>query len=242
MKLAISITTYNRPKILLDQLKELVHQIEVLGWDAEIYVVNDCSERTYTMVSEYLQAIQFPTKYERFSVKQGKKRHWFIVDRIFKWYGNVKWDYAVYVQDDLIIETGFLSNLVSDFELIDHPKKTCLNYILEESRNGVRCWTPVNPIQCSFKRKIFYRTGWVELHFIANKRFFSELQHTVYPIPETRWDENELLSSGVGRQISNRLYKRRMGMFQVKKSLAKHGVHRSFMNPEERSRNPLRSV
>lgn len=238
MKLSISITTYNRPKILLNQLKELERQLQSGNIDAEILVINDASLHKYTKVENYLAGMPFRTKYERYNINQGKKKHWRIVNRVFSWHRRNDFDYVLYLQDDCELQGNFLKELVNQFQVIDHAEKTCLNYVLEQSRLGKPVWTPVHPRVYKFGTVKLYRTGWLDLHFLANRNFFESLNWYVYPISEARWETDPKLSSGVGRQISFRLYKQRKSMWQVMESLVKHGHHKSWMNPKSRQNNP----
>lgn len=238
MKLSISITTYNRTKILLNQLKELESQLTSLNWDAEILVINDASLHKYTKVEDYLSQMPFKTKYERYNINQGKRKHWRIVNRAFSWHRRNEFDFVLYLQDDCELNPDFLKNLVNQFQSIDHDQKVCLNYVLEQSRIGKPVWTPVHPRVYKFGKLKMYRVGWVDLHFLANRKFFETLNWYIYPISQTRWEQDPKLSSGVGRQISFRLFRDKKAMWQVMESLVKHGHHKSWMNPNARKENP----
>lgn len=242
MKLCISVTTYNRPAQLLAQLKELERQLTQTGYDAHVFIIDDGSERSYQKVTEYLKGVDYGCRFQRFTHRQGKRFHWRLINHAFQWYQKQKFDYAIHLQDDLILHRDFVEDAISQFNLIQHPEKVCLNYVLEESRNGVSCWTPAPARRVKVGKLEVYRVGWVELHFIANRKFFERLNFCIYPIPESRWIQDSTLSSGVGRQISKRLFQAGAGMFQVTGSLATHGTEKSLMNPQERKTNPLRSI
>jgi hypothetical protein len=83
------------------------------------------------------------------------------------------------------------------------------------------------------------KTQWVELHFICEKKFFDTLNYMVEPIPQSRWDRNPNLSSGVGWQLSNRLHNLGKGMYHTKLTMVSHGDHESQMNKLERKKNKL---
>lgn len=238
MKLSISITTYNRPNILLAQLKELQRQLEAGHYEAEILVTNDGSVRKYTKVQQYLKAMPFQTRYDRFTSNQGKQGHWRIVNHIFSWHRKREFDLVLYLQDDCVLHRDFLTELITQWQSIKNKEKVCLNYILEKSRLGCKVWTPVYPRVYNYGQYRLYRTGWFDLHFLANREFFEVLNWHVHPIPQTRWADDPTLSSGVGRQLSWRLYRQRKTMWQVTSSLATHGIHESYMNPIAREKNP----
>lgn len=244
MKLAIAITTYNRPKPLLAQLKSLYKQLERSGHSATVLVVNDGSLHNYSPVKDFLKANDHIAafQYDRFIMNMGKQRHWQVVNMIFRWYRKQSFDRVLYLQDDLILPDNFLSNVIQHFEAIPHADKVCLNFVLEESRNGVACWTPAPARKIDYNGYEYYRVGWVELHFIANHEFFKALEWKVDRIDDKRWDLNPDLSSGVGRQISKRLFRKSKAMFQVRSSLAGHGEYRSVMSPEKAKDGRLRSI
>lgn len=244
IKLAISCTTYNRPAPLLTQLKELSKQLQHNKIEASLIIVNDASLRNYKKVDELIKDYPYPVKYVRFNSNQGKHHHWRIVDYIFSWYKQQSFDYALYLQDDLILHRDFLQDVIRQFETIEHPNKVCLNYVVTEIRKGRRPWTPAPRRLTQYKKLQIYRVGWVDLTFFANKDFFDQLDYTIYPINPNRWQKNPLLSSGVGRQISKRLFRNNASMWQVKSSLVTHGTEPSKMNPEARKLNPkgLKSI
>jgi len=59
-------------------------------------------------------------------------------------------------------------------------------------------------------------------------------------IPLSRWEENELLGSGVGSMISNQFVDAGYSLYNTKDKFAEHlGNNNSKMNPVERVSNPL---
>ena len=79
----------------------------------------------------------------------------------------------------------------------------------------------------------------INLCFISEKKFFEVLNYKLEEIPKTRWVGNPNLSSGVGQQISLRLYNMNLNMYHTKKSFVYHGNHESKMNKVERVVNNL---
>ncbi len=89
-----------------------------------------------------------------------------------------------------------------------------------------------------FKRKDMgshYLTQWNDMCFITTESFF-RLVPGICMVDAQRWLEDPLLGSGVGKQITERVYNRKFRMYQVKESLATHGYHPSVMNPEARKK------
>lgn len=247
MRIAASITTYNRPNECFDVFNDFCEQIEALGYEATIFIYDDASTEEnaehflelLTAAKAHLWNITF--EYNRGDVNHGKKGHWKVANEVFDWFRREEWDYAFYLQDDLSLKPRFIQESIELFELIKHEKKCCLNYLIEESRKDVPVWTKVPPLYKSINGKSFYQVGWTDLHFMANREFFRALDYEIEPIDPERWDDGKHhLSSGVGRQISIRLFIKSMGMFQVRKSLAIHRMIPSVMNPKAYKKNPDR--
>lgn len=242
MKLAITCTTYNRPDQMRRILKTLDQETRIMGIDARMLIMDDASQKSYNRTLSAAKECRFPVDFQVQDKHRGKEGHWKVVNDIFQQLHSWEFDLALYLQDDIEIDDAFLRRVLTHWEAIASQRKVCMNYIVEDSRRGVQCWTPAPAIERRFQKFEFWQVGWVELHFLANRSFFESLRWSIREIPETRWQNNNLLSSGVGRQISKRLYALRKGMWQTRSSLATHGNFASLMNPEERMINPLKSV
>ena len=62
------------------------------------------------------------------------------------------------------------------------------------------------------------------------------------PINPSRWNKNPNLSSGVGEQISKRLYNLDLNMYHVINNLTIHGDHESKLLPELRKTEKLIAI
>lgn len=244
MKIAASITTYNRPKECARVLLDFINEINMLGHEATFFVIDDCSDKDISALTEVFEVMVHTGHHIEFRQcdrNHGKKEHWMVVNEVFDWYRVEQWDYAFYLQDDLELQPDFIANCITLFEKINHREKCCLNFKIEESRKDVPVWTRVPPLYKSRNGVAYYQVGWTDLHFMATREFFRALDYEIEPIDPERWnDGKDHLSSGVGRQISIRLFCKRKGMFQVKTSLAKHRMIPSVMNPDNYKKNPKR--
>ena len=117
----------------------------------------------------------------------------------------------IFLQDDL--HSVDLDRLREDYT------DGCLN-VLEVGPD--RGWTP---------------KGYVDCQFICDRYVLNALEWKLDPIPIQRFN-NPYLSSGVGQQLSFRLWMKGIPMY-LNGNYAQHGDHESKMNPEERKRNPL---
>ncbi len=70
------------------------------------------------------------------------------------------------------------------------------------------------------------------MRFICRERFFVHVGTLESP-EKDRWMKDPLLGSGVGSQISNRLYDKGLKMFISIEDLTFQVPHESKMNPEQ---------
>jgi hypothetical protein len=68
------------------------------------------------------------------------------------------------------------------------------------------------------------------------------LNYRLDEIPKSRWKNNPNLSSGVGQQITLRLFNLGYGMYHTKTSMVIHGSHESKMNKVERINTKLETL
>jgi len=225
----IVITTYNRENML----KDLLTDIFTYGKDYNLYVVvfDDSSEKI-------LDLEKFDIKYIRYSKNNGKHFFWKIFQDSFNFIKNINADYYLYLQDDSRLKPNFFIDSVKLYNKIEDNKKICLSTLIYESHRNVIRWVQVDPILLGE----YYLTQWVETFFICKKKFFEVLEYKMNPIPLSRWAKNKLLSSGVGQQISQRLFDMGFNMYVVYNSLVTHDDHLSVMNPEDRQKIKLISI
>jgi hypothetical protein len=82
-------------------------------------------------------------------------------------------------------------------------------------------------------------TNWFDLQaFLVDGAFFELLSHRMVPIHENRWKRRPEQSSGVGRQLTRRLFGR-AHVYQAWPPLVIHGAATSTMNPEARAARSL---
>jgi len=83
--------------------------------------------------------------------------------------------------------------------------------------------------------------GFNDCGFFCNRAALKLLNFEMNPVPLTRFNQPGI-SSGVGQQLTMRLFRLGVPMFKPVKSLAFHGEHESVMHKEERIKNPLKSI
>ena len=221
----VVITTYNRPDSLRRLLESLMADAGDLRVDCRVY--DDCSTVPYSAMPAGSE--QFRISYVAMERHHGKQEYWRVIDRVFSDLQNSQSRYYVQLPDDVTAQPGFLRHAIETYEQIQDPDKTCLNLFLDYQRIGKANWTAVLPQIQRYNGVNVFKTGWIDLCYLAERRFFELLSFRIDPIGPERWRRNPLLSSGVGMQITYRLQGR--GMYQVRQGyLASAGVP-SAMNP-----------
>lgn len=221
----VIITTFNRPDMLTSLLKNI--ELEKKHYKIKTFIFNDGSSKKYELSN-------FDVKELKFYPNRGKKKYWEIVNQTFNVIKAVKSRYYIYLPDDVILIENFFDEFIKIYGSIKDTKKICLN-VLTDSRINKPNWTNFKPETYGE----YVKTQWNDLCFGAPENFFKLLNYEIKPIPMSRWDKDSNLSSGVGQQISNRIYDLGFNMYHTKKSLVYHGDHNSVMNENERKKNKL---
>ena len=201
-------------------------------------VYDDASSDDYTEVARYLQSHGW--SYEKLPKNHGKENLWKLFDHIFQKTRAVDAQYYLQLQDDYLLCDDFFVRVLQTWEGIEDEQKIALNP-LKDSRSapGITCWTPLGPEWVS---DTIIRTGWIDGAFLCERRFFEELDWKMAPVDASRWRWNKDLSSGVGEQMSIRLYDKELGMYLAGQSLVVNAALPSLLNPRERKRTSLSAV
>jgi hypothetical protein len=194
--------------------------------------VDELNNRQYAKLPDKLAKLNFSSFYYKEYKHGGKPGYWKIIHAAYQNLKNVKFDYCIQLPDDIQLVEDFFNKAISLFKQLPN-NKTCLN-LLNDQRTGPN-WTPVTPNK---HNDHIIQTGWVDMCFIATNYFFKMLNYSISPVDRT-WTVTLNKSSGVGMQISKRIYNNGYFTYMVKDSLVFHGDHQSMMHPEERNINPL---
>lgn len=217
----VIITTFNRPQMLIN----LLDNIESEKKDHKVLVVvfDDNGRQKADLTGFNVKKIEmYPN--------MGKKKYYMVINATFSYIKNIKSKYYIYLPDDIKLVDDFFNETKRIYESIEDKNKICLS-ILTDGRVNKTNWTDFKSLDLGE----YYQTQWNDLCFIAEKKFFNELNHKLDEIPNSRWISNPNNSSGVGRQISLKLNNKGLKMYHTKTSMVSHGDHESKMNKEERN-------
>jgi hypothetical protein len=214
MNVLINITSYNRKEKLANLLEQLDGYNFIVWDDKSDFKIN------------HQNFIQFNQNY-------GKRHAWKKFKIIFDYLKTTNYDYYIFLPDDVVLYDGFVEEAVRLWDSIEDDKKASLS-VGDVKRTYTPNWT-------GFKSEPFgevIKTQWNDLMFICDKNFFNIFALDM--ISFKRFKHNPLISSGVGRQISLKLYRDGWNMYNTSKNLLKHvGNDDSKMNPEIRKSQPL---
>ena len=216
-KILFIITSYKR----LDMLKNLLLQIK--GHDVLVFDDNsDFSIEGNGVV------------FHKFKKNYGKKLAWLKFQKIFKKVKRLKkYDYYYLLPDDIELCEDFINKSIELWEGIEDDKKITLSF-----SNPARCTAPqFTFIQPKIIGNVIL-TGWLDMAFLFTREFINKVN--IKEISLDRWNDNELLGSGVGSMISNQFVDAGYNLYNTKDKFMKHlGNNDSKMNPVERINNPL---
>lgn len=220
--ICVVITTFNREQMikkLLDDIEKYKSKYKILT------IVFDDGSPNYLDISDN------NIRYVKFLNNHGKKLYWKLITETMKYCENVNAKYFIYLPDDVRLSKNFFDESINTYENINDARKICLSLLMPIQQIGKTNWTNFIPIE----KDGCFLTQWCDLCFISNKRFFEALNYKIDEIPLNRWDtksnKRENLSSGVGKNISERLHIQNLNMYHVKSSFVIHGDHDSVMNP-----------
>jgi FkbM family methyltransferase len=233
----VVVTTYARPDSLALLLDDIERDSPPGGLDVRIY--DDGTPSPAAVLQERVRARGWT--YRRAHVNHGKRGWW-------RWWNTILDDlrgspaglYYV-LQDDMRLCERFFERSADLWSEIDDPQKASLYLHLsaERAELGGRCWTPVHATRVG----PVVHSGWVDCAaFMCDRRLFESLAWRLHPIPDRRWHGKDVVSSGVGQQISLRAQKLGLGLYRVDKSLTAHDGSPSLMSPEARRRWSMETV
>jgi hypothetical protein len=218
----IAITTRNRPRAL----RRLVDQIHERAADVvlpHIYVYDDASARKHK-----IDETVWDCHYTRFADNHGRDYYWAIIDRIFKDAKRSQWDYLFLLPDDVTLSKNFFTEALLLWTKAG-ARAACLSFNTDQRIESTN-WIGVRPIE----KGPLILTQWTDLCFMCDHLMMDELDWTVHPTH--RWMSE---SSGVGSQITRRMFVLGFEMYHSKHPLVHHGDHPSQMHPHHRAVTPL---
>jgi len=212
IKVLFLISNYEREKMLKDLLEE------IKSYNSEQIIVDYI---IFDDVSSYtLDDPNFIVNPEH----RGKFKYWQTFDDMFKYCQNNYYDIYIFSPNDFI-DYNFNKMVEYGVKLSKHQ------YIFNTLEDGrITCWNRTKPINLTDEVNQYFFT---DCGFFTNQLTLKALEFKINPITTA----NPIISSQVGKQITNRINQLKIPIFHPIQSLVYHGYHQSLMNPNGRENN-----
>lgn len=225
----VFIRTFERPRLLRALLADLDRE-----GATDVFVLDDASSADMAEPRAYCEERRW--RYRRAQKNHGKKRAWQLWNEMFEEAQRLDAKLFVFLDDDMRLCHDFFRLLDEHWSSIESDSAATL-MLMVDSREQRTCWTGMHPR----RQGTVVRTQWVDGAFAIHRRALHAVGWKIKKIPPGRWGSTPNASTGVGRQLSQRLHRANYGMFRVCDSLVDHVGKRSKMNPAERRSHPLRA-
>jgi glycosyltransferase involved in cell wall biosynthesis len=227
--LTVLITTYNRPNLLLNLLKDLQEQAEER---INVCVYDDASTEDYSEVQAFLKANKW--KWSAEEENHGKTRHGEFIGKVFADQRSKRRKGPfLFLPDDVRLRPGFFAKMAAAWDSIEDPNKVCLRVLVSEARRHASNWNGQVPKQVN---DLVDEVGFFDGGALLSLDFLETLDYGV-PMVDSRVSLNPQMSSGMGKAVSEFLHKKGKRMYRVRDSLVTHVVAKSQMHPELRLRD-----
>lgn len=238
--LMIVVTTYDRPGSaarLLSQLDAALRR-SPLAQGVALLVLHDACGRDYAEPKARAHAIAPRHLWLDARQRFGKAGFWEIHQTAMDIARAWRPERALYLQDDVELDPDFLVRAEELWQATAHdPRRRVLYLFSSRDDESHGRWVsfqrqPVANAPCRV-------SNWFDLQaFMVDRQFFELLDYRMVQIHPNRWKRAPEKSSGVGRQLTHRLFGR-ANVYQAWPPLVAHGLELSRMNPEARQKRSL---
>ena len=237
-ELAIILTTFGRPLLASRLLATLRQALSAAGLSdrATLLVLHDACGQDYGAARQAARDACASHLWLDARSRFGKAGFWQVHQMALLAARVWRPRFALYLQDDVEFAPDLITRARALWSATDADPLRRVLYLFSSSDDepGGR-WVPFQRRPAGQARQ----TNWFDLQaFMVDRAFFELLDHRMVPIHPNRWRRRPEQSSGVGRQLTCRLFGR-AHVYQAWPPLVMHGVAPSAMNPEARRERPL---
>lgn len=239
-ELMVVLTTYNRPHAAAKVLGRLGKALRALGLEERtaVLVLHDACHSDYTAARLLAEAAASRCLWLDAQQRLGKVGFWKVHQTALFVARSWRPRRALYLQDDIDFDPDFLMRADKIWRATAHdPLRRVLHLFSSNDDEERGRWvhftrSELPGVGCRL-------TSWFDLSaFLVDRTFFEMLDYRMIPIHPNRWKRKPEVSSGVGRQLTLRLF-RRAHVYQAWPPLVRHGSQPSLMNPEARVLRPM---
>lgn len=239
-RLMIVLTTYQRPHGAAHVLERLAAALARadLSERAALLVLHDAGDADYrrarTLATTCAERVHWLSARVRF----GKPGFWQVYQTALLVARAWQPEQVLFLQDDVDFTPDLLLRAQQIWRATaDDPLRRVLYLFASRDDEPRGRWV-------SFPRRELpahgcRQTNWFDLQaFLVDREFLQLLDYRLVPIHPNRWLRQPSISSGVGRQLTLRAF-RRANVYQAWPPLVRHGADPSTMNPDARKLRPL---
>ena len=235
--LLIVLTTYDRARLCerkLESLPELIRRAGRLE-HVHLLVLCDASSDDYgpaRMLAQRLfgSAVTWLDAHTHL----GKANYWKTYQTAFLAAKRLQPIHTLFLQDDVQYEADLLRDAYALWDNTESDPNRRLIYLFSTDDDEAQGrW--IRFVRDELPALGLRLTQWFDLQsYLVDRAFFEQLDYRMVPVHPNRWRRKAQLSSGVGAQLTRRLFGR-ANLYQAWPALVVHGAHQSKMNPGARA-------
>lgn len=240
-ELLVTLTTFQRPAELARLIDALSRELPALSPRVFVCVLSDRSDGLDDAFPRRLLAERFGVRSAWVDAREhmGKQRFWRTYQTLFALAQAAQAQRLLSLQDDVELAPDFGTQLHQawhDTGVADPQRRVLYLFSSEDDEPDGR-WIHFPRVEHTSMR--VRRTDWFDLQgFMLDRPGLDLLRYWMVPVPAWRWRKDPSLSSGVGRQLTQRLSGRGT-VYQCHPPLIGHGGSASMMNPQARQKRSL---
>ena len=226
--LLVVVTTYKRPEACAALLASLEVALQSVP-RRHVLVLNDRADADYGETKR-AAAARFGADLTWLDARErlGKPGFWKSYQTAFLAAAQLAPAHALFLQDDVDFAPTLLADVAERWRATDHDRRRRVLYLFssdDDERLGR--WVPFRRRDVGHGLRL---TQWLDLQaFYVDRAFFELLAYRMVPIHSNRFRRRPWISSGVGAQLTRRLF-RRGHVYQAYPPLVGHGALASEMN------------
>jgi len=237
-QLMVVLMTYQRPDSAAHVLSQLAAALRQWSGSVSLLVLRDAGDADYAAARAQARAID--PEHVWFDARQrfGKAGFWRMHQTALDVARLWQPERALYLQDDLAFSPELLRSVDQLWQATEIDAQRRVLYLFS-SRDDEPEGRWVRYQRRDVPGAACRLTNWFDLQaFLIDRRGLELLDYRMVPVHPNRWRRRPAQSSGVGRQLSLRLFGRGH-VYQAWPPLVVHGTEQSTMNPEARSARSL---
>jgi len=226
----VYLTTYNRPELAEKALRSIIRE-QGRGCSLQIEVIDDCSMLPYPEVINLVNKYSF-VSYRKLSARNGRPGFWRIHDAILRSFKNSGAKYLSVIQDDVQLCDRIFEKALNLWQKVSHDKKAVALSMFRDVRFRTNPWRRKLAEEVVISDEVVVRHYWMDGQgwLAPATRLPKLLDHRIFPVASSRWNNKPYLSSGVFPQIADRMMNGNYYFYAPARSFIRHLTTQSQLN------------